>query len=328
MAKESLTVWLKAIMYGGAKIGEETRFEISINGGPPTKIQVPMKPGTTRFFNKVVLMNADEKPQEKITISATAIEEDLIDDRGTNTVEFDVRSQTGPQVLTVVPTPVPENLGIFGTRGIATFEFSFELERWSGGGPGIRYVVSDDNGWLTIRAEDKKGDFSLPHLAKVQVTRVGEDREYLTVLEGAFKGRKGSVSFRNGVSSLSPAPPIREPAIQLVYHRKSRQLDVPGLGTFDVAWPPTNPFPAGATFNVEIPDYPHEPGLRYQEWSTFATSWFRIADPKVPDRYLHVGKRSAGCATVKDDKRWDEIYQFLIRRLDDKNVATLTVVAD
>lgn len=67
MAKESLTVWLKAIMYGGAKIGENTRFKISVNGGPPTKIQVPMKPGSTRFFNKVVFMNADEKPQEKIT---------------------------------------------------------------------------------------------------------------------------------------------------------------------------------------------------------------------------------------------------------------------
>lgn len=98
---------------------------------------------------------------------------------------------------------------------------------------------------------------------------------------------------------------------------------------FEVAWPPKNRFPVGATFNVEIPDFPHEPGQRYQQWATFATSWFRIADPKVPDRYLHVGKRSAGCATVKKSKRWDELYRFLInRRLDDQNVATLTVTAD
>lgn len=196
MAKESLTVWLKAIAHTGAKIGDDTRFEVSVNGEPAIKIQTSLLPGTTRLFNKVVFMKAAQSPHSKVSISATAVEEDLVPDSGSNTAEFQVKPQAGPQILELIRTTVQENLGIFGRRGAATFEFSFELERWSGGSPGPRYVVSDDNGWLLVRAEDKKGDFSLPHLAKVEVTRVGRVREYLTVQEGVFKGRKGSVALR------------------------------------------------------------------------------------------------------------------------------------
>lgn len=316
-------MWLRT------NIGDDTRFEISVNGGPATAIQTSVLPGITRFFNKAVFMQAAQSPQRKVSIVATAVEEDMVADSGTSKVEYQVKPEVGRQILNVLPTAVQENLGILGKRGAATFEFHFEIERWSGEGPGIRYVVSDDNGWLLVRAEDKGGDFSLLHMARVEVTRVSRLREYFTVQEGAFKGRKGSAVLRSGVSSLSPAPIKQDPPIQLVYHRKPRQLEVPELGWFDVAWPPRNPFPVGATFNIEIPDFPHAPGQRYQKWSTFATSWFRIADPKVPDRYLHVGKRSAGCATVKNDKRWDELYRYLInRRSDDRSVATLTVAAD
>lgn len=140
-------------------------------------------------------------------------------------------------------------------------------------------------------------------------------------------GRKGSAKLRNGVSSLSSARVTRSPSIELVYHTKSFKLDVPGLGTFAVAKPPRNSFPVGETFMLEIPDHPHRGGLRYTNRATFATSWFRIVDPKVPDRYLHTGKFSAGCSTVSDAWQWDGIYRFLInRRLDKQHVGKLRVV--
>lgn len=80
------------------------------------------------------------------------------------------------------------------------------------------------------------------------------------VLEGPQAGRKGSVALRNGVSRLSPAASSRESAVGMVYHRKALHLEVPGLDSFAVAWPPRNPFPAGAVFDVELPDFPHAPG--------------------------------------------------------------------
>lgn len=35
-----------------------------------------------------------------------------------------------------------------------------------------------------------------------------------------------------------------------------------------MAWPPKNPFSVGTTFNVEIPDFPHEPGWSYEDRSS------------------------------------------------------------
>lgn len=78
-------------------------------------------------------------------------------------------------------------------------------------------------------------------------------------------------------------------------------------------------------YDVEIPDHPHVGGNSYPE-STYARTWFRIGHDGA--RYLHTGVFSAGCMTVTERTRWDEIYVKLIkaRKGDGRSVGTLEVV--
>lgn len=332
MAEQMVVVWLKEIEYAGEEIGSDTEFSIAVNGQEPVRVSIDVEHQSTRLFQKPVFMQLLSSGKEELSVAVTVVEEDMVvDDRSTIAISHKLEAVSGRRPLPAVTVSVTEDRGLLGKGPTATFHLRFEAERWLPGRPGVRYVVGDENGWLLVRSADRRtqGEFSLPHLLKVLVTRSVRGREYFVVQEGPEAGRRGSVALYNQVSRLSPAPQERVPAARMTYHKKSRRLDVPGLGTFEVAWPPRNPFPVGATFNVEIPDFPHAPGRTYENRSTFATSWFRIADPKVPDRYLHVGKRSAGCSTVTEVERWDELYRFLInRRLDDRHIGTLTVVND
>lgn len=329
---EMRIVWLKAIHYGGSNIGPNTEFTISVNDQGAASIKMDIKHGATRLFQKPVYMGLVNNSADDLSVLVKVVERDVaVPDVGQNIASFTLAATPGVQAVPTLVVNVVEDRGVLGRGATASFTFEFEAERWVPGLRGVRCLVGDDNGWLLVRSEDRQSQeqFGLPHLVRVRVTRLYQDREHFAVLEGPLAGRKGSVALRNDVSSLSPARRTRGEASKMIYHKQSLLLEVPGLGSFNVARPPLNPFPVGATFHVEIPDFPHAPGRAYEKKSSFATSWFRIADPKVPDRYLHVGKRSAGCSTVTDIDRWDELYRFLINcRLDDRNVGTLTVVND
>lgn len=325
MRQHGITVHLRSIQYAGRNIGSNTEFTISVNG-TETKIGHDINQGTTRYFDLPVLIQTVDDSEVKVAISVDVREErELAPDRGSNTQEFVIRAHgRQPLPLTV---PVAENLGLLGrSKALADFIFNFEADFFEFGQPGIRYVSATENGWLLVRGENGADDFSLPLQLKVEVTKIDEEREYFTVLEGPLRGQNGSARLRNGVSSLSPSPVRRDTAIELIYHDASNRLQVPELGLFVVAEPPVNPYPIGQVFRIEIPDFPHAGGRKYEKQATFATTWFRIDDPKVPDRYLHTGRASAGCSTVTERKRWDEIYLFLInRRIDDRFVATVRV---
>jgi hypothetical protein len=332
LAQEMVIVCLTEIEYVGVGIGSNTEFSISVNGQRPVSISTDVIHKSSRLFQKPVFMGLVASDKLELSVAIDVIEEDLaVDDKGQNTVSHNLQPVPGRQSLPVVTVGVFENRGLLGSGKAATFRFHFEAERWLPAPAGVRYVVGDERGWRLVRSAYQRTpkEFSLPHLLKVLVSRTYRGREYFVVQEGPEAGRRGSVALHNQVSRLSPAPMTREPSVGMIHHKRSRQLEVPGLDRFDVAWPPRNPFPVDATFHVEIPDFPHAPGRTYENRATFATSWFRIADSKVPDRYVHVGKRSAGCSTVTEVKRWDELYRFLInRRLDDRHVGTLTVVND
>lgn len=332
MAQVMVIVWLTGIEYAGEDIGSDTEFSISVNGQKTVVVSTDINHKTTRLYQKPIFMQLLSSDQAQLSVTVNATEEDVVvNDTGTKTISHRLQPVSGRQQLPILLVNVTEDRGLLGKGQSAIFHFHFEAERWLPGRPGERYVVADDNGWLLVRSADRRApaEFSLPHLLRVLVTRTMQGREYFLVQEGPEAGRRGSIAMQNHVSRLSPAPMERTPPVRMIYHKKSRKLEIPGLGSFRVAWPPRNPFAVGANFNVEIPDFPHAPGRTYEKRATFATSWFRIADPKVPDRYLHVGKRSAGCSTVTEVSRWDEIYRFLInRRLDNRYVGTLTVVND
>lgn len=57
-------------------------------------------------------------------------------------------------------------------------------------------------------------------------------------------------------------------------------------------------------YDIEIPDYPHPSGARYEKQAPRAKTWFRIGHSG--DRYLHTGGISLGCITVIEQVRWAE----------------------
>ena len=79
-------------------------------------------------------------------------------------------------------------------------------------------------------------------------------------------------------------------------------------------------------YDIEIPDYPHALGARYEKEAPRAKTWFRIGHGG--DRYLHAGGRSLGCITVVETKRWMGIYNALIkaRKGDFMSVGVLEVI--
>ena len=79
-------------------------------------------------------------------------------------------------------------------------------------------------------------------------------------------------------------------------------------------------------YDIEIPDYPHLVGARYEKQAPRAKTWFRIGHNG--EKYLHTGGRSLGCITVTKNTRWAEIYNALIkaRKGDSVSVGILEVI--
>lgn len=174
------------------------------------------------------------------------------------------------------------------------------------------------NGWLRVKLNDGF-IWPLPEFLKIQVTK-SEDREEFEILEGRFKGKKASVKKKGWrwdqwdwdmsffESDIRRGHPYRGPA-EMRFYTKSERLEIDGLGDFYAETDPNNPTPTGR-HDIEIPYEPHPGGSYYTGQATYAKTWFRIG--YSGDRFLHCGNVSAGCITVKDIHRWDEIYRHLI----------------
>lgn len=188
---------------------------------------------------------------------------------------------------------------------------------------GIRYV-SDvrPNGWLRVTLEDGL-IHPLPYLLKVQMIHIRDGREYFIVREGRFEGQKASVRIGDaGKSYLLKKGGHRSPAV-LTFIKSEQKLIISGIRSIYAVTSATNPIPSG-TYPLEIPYEPHPGGAYYMHYSKYAKTWFRIG--RSGDRFLHLGARSAGCITVKDQKKWTKIYEHLIsNRLDSKTIGTVVV---
>lgn len=88
---------------------------------------------------------------------------------------------------------------------------------------------------------------------------------------------------------------------------------------------PSEPWKKGR-YDIEIPDAPHEGGLRYLHKAPKALVWFRIGHDD--EKYIHTGRGTRGCITVIEHERWNEIYDILIRarKGDERSVGILEVI--
>ena len=186
-----------------------------------------------------------------------------------------------------------------------------------------RYVQEPETGWLTVLDETGKR-IALPETLCVELYRVSEGREYFTVTEGPHRGKRASVRLNSdGSSTLGEIDPRGGPAgATYSVSRKMLTLGTASYQTVDYLLKPW----AQGTYDIEIPDAPHKGGLRYPEASRSRT-WFRVGHSG--DRFIHTGAASAGCITVVDRAKWDQICSILIRgRKGDRiSVGTIEVKA-
>ncbi|MBA4747030.1 MAG: hypothetical protein H2058_17455 [Muricauda sp.] len=189
------------------------------------------------------------------------------------------------------------------------------------------------NGWLRVKLNDGF-IWPLPEFLKVLVTKSG-DREEFEILEGRFNGKKATVKkkgwrwdqwdwdmsfFEDDIREGHP----HRGAAEMRFYIKSKKLEIDGLGEFYAKTQEDNPPPLGK-YDIEIPYEPHPGGDYYTGQSTYAKTWFRIGHSG--DRFLHCGNVSAGCITVKDIHRWDEIYKHLIiSRKDFDSIGTVEII--
>lgn len=172
----------------------------------------------------------------------------------------------------------------------------------------VRYVTdADRSGWLSVvpdgvapaaAAASPALRLALPKALKLDVYKTEGGRELFEILEGPNKGRKASVKLEAGGRSYLTATAPSGGAALVKFNRKLHQLWFGGKGPFNAFTQGSNPVPTG-TWDLEIPDAPHDSPSLYNAYSPFYRTWFRILASPNSDRYLHLGVISHGCITAR-----------------------------
>lgn len=191
-------------------------------------------------------------------------------------------------------------------KSIAKFEITIEALPVDK----IKYIPDIDNGWLKVKMIEG-GTVSLPSFLRVQSDHIESGREYFTILEGRYKDRKASVSLDSGNNNASRLliNVKHESSIYLKYSISKKKLTINGK-KYDATDYSNSPLKKG-WYDIELPDFPHSGGQYYLDASSRAKTWFKIGHEG--ERYLHTGRRSLGCITITETKKWDEIYNKLIK---------------
>lgn len=189
-----------------------------------------------------------------------------------------------------------------------------------------RNIIGGRDGWMRIRIEPSGEIVTVPEHLQVDLERSTGDRDFFTVIEGTHQGKRCSLTRGN----LTPsAIALRKPA-QLFLDLSKGALRCESL-QIGAQVDPSNPLPVGQ-HPVQLPDFPHNKGIKYLDESRYAKSWFYIGSGSAVtgetgrDRYLHPGMISAGCVTI-DALDWTALYELIIRcrGSDGKTVGTITV---
>ncbi len=181
--------------------------------------------------------------------------------------------------------------------------------------------LDDGNAWLEVKP-DSGATFSISRYTRVKdVTRKG-GREYFTIVDWPYEGKKASVKVQGDASRFKNVS-YEDKLGTVTYNIAKKELTF-GSNSTPVKTFMSDPLPKGK-YKLLLPDHPHAGGNNYTKLSPYATVWFKI-EQSADDlsRYLHVGRATAGCVTCgeerngggtdDDRKRWTEIYHYLINR--------------
>lgn len=184
--------------------------------------------------------------------------------------------------------------------------------------------LDDENVWLQV---DIGGTTqSISRYTRVKDVKTVDGREHFTIVDWPYEGKKASVKALASGSRFKNVS-YEDVGGIVTYNSALKQLTY-GSNKSPIKTYMSNPLPKG-TYKLWLPDAPHAGGNNYTDLSKFATVWFKIEQSHDElNRYLHVGKATAGCVTcgeagtgkgTEDDrKRWTEVYNYLINRRLDK----------
>lgn len=296
------------IRYSGDSIGDDIRVEIKILS-QLLRVDKTIKVGTTAEINREIGRFETDQNSFEAGVRIIVIEKDLLfNDVGS--IDGNIKVDTGatkPQqfVYKIQVRETRSVLGKFWGKKAANFEIIFEANIIDV----VRYISEGKNGWLTVKIDNHTPLISLPVFLKIKPEYIDNRREYFTILEGAYRNKRASVKIENDDSSNLISGVQHESEARALYSISQKILTLNGKTYKTVDY--KNATWKKGLYDIEIPDYPHSGGARYEKQAPRAKTWFRIGHSG--ERYLHTGGRSLGCITVIETTRWPEIYNALIK---------------
>lgn len=307
---KSIQLKLSKVKYSRDSVGDDIRIEIKVLG-KFLRVDKRIKAGTTVEINQEVGWFETDQKSLNAEVSITVIEKDLLfNDFGNTKDSIKVNTAINKPQQFIFEVKVRETrsiLGKFWGSKIAFFEITIEAFVTDA----VRYIPNEDEGkgWLKVRIENNKIIESLPAFLKIKPEYSYGKREYFIPVEGVYRDRLVSAKLQDDGSSNLISSVQHEPMAHASYSISKRILILNGKAYATVDYK-NAPWEKGL-YDIEIPDYPHSLGARYEKEASRAKTWFRVGHSG--DKYIHTGGLSLGCITVIERKRWAEIYDALIR---------------
>jgi hypothetical protein len=318
MPSRVIVLTVSAIQYEGESVGREIALDVGLAGEFLTS-NLRLAPGQTRELAREVAQLWTDGDDFAAVGQIQVTERDAVySETGSSNVDWNLDLRRPGLLESVQRVEVFEAGGQKeGTAGVFLVTLRARVVA------ATRFVQEPDTGWLTVLDENGKR-IALPETLCVELFRVAEGREHFTITEGPHRGKRASVRLNSdGSSVLSENDPRGRP-VKAIYSVSRKTLTI-GTASYQTVDYPLKPWALGI-YDIEIPDAPHKGGLRYPEASRSRT-WFRVGHSG--DRFIHTGAASAGCITVVDRAKWDQICSALIkgRKGDRVSVGTIEVKA-
>jgi hypothetical protein len=316
MPSRVVVLTVSAVQYEGGSVGREIALDVELVGELLTS-NLRLLPGQTRELTREVAQFWTDGEEFAAVGQIQVTERDSVySDTGLSSVSWALDLRESSVLESVHRVDVVESGGQReGTAGIFFVTLRAQVVA------ATRFVQEPETGWLTVLGEGGRR-IALPETLCVEVFRIADGREHFTITEGPHRGKRASVRLNpDGSSPLSEADPRGRP-VKATYSVSRKTLTI-GAASYQTVDYPLKPWALGI-YDIEIPDAPHTGGLRYPE-ATRSRTWFRVGH--TGDRYIHTGAASAGCVTVVDRAKWDQICATLIRgrKGDRMSVGTIEV---
>lgn len=298
-------------------LGSDYEFYFIIGGQTKAIDVTKTQDGINVNRQLVVTVFLPSLPAE-VDLEATVREIDLLDDKGTFNSKISLDFSEATEQLILIQIKIKAHGREQVDSGVVMIHLEASVEN------GFRFVTdASPAGWLKVK--DSSGNvILLPHYLMVQLNETLQSRDYFVIKEGEYEDTLASVMLKpDGSSHLDIALQHVVPA-RLTFMTRDNKLEISGVGQFAAIVDPNNPLQAG-TYDLMIPDEPHNGGRVYMRRARHAKTWFKIG--AIGDRYLHPGEMSAGCVTITDLLHWETIYDHLIKsRLSSKAVGTIRII--